>query len=204
MNVSARLISIKVLHTVIWIFFNVVIFYLLYAVITNQIDHWVWIGLGSFLAEGIVLLIFKNYCPLTLWARKYSSSTRDNFDIYIPNWLARYKQVDLYQSVGCGYFDTDLPAHSRLKDLLVKLQIINGFHPNAHVLLFQPFVQAFFVCITTDFNRFLAGGLAGNRGCRATHIHAGLLHGIYLVRESVFVRNLPINLKGSFGIIAYD
>lgn len=98
MNPNTKLIGIKVLHTVIWIFFNVVIFYLLYAVVTDQIDYWVWIGLGCFLAEGIVLLIFKNYCPLTVWARKYSNSTRDNFDIYIPNWLARHNKL-IYTSL---------------------------------------------------------------------------------------------------------
>lgn len=98
MKPNTKLIGIKVLHTVIWIFFNVVIFYLLYAVVTDQINYWVWIGLGCFLAEGIVLLIFKNYCPLTVWARKYSNSTRDNFDIYIPNWLARHNKL-IYTSL---------------------------------------------------------------------------------------------------------
>lgn len=92
MNNSTKLIGIKVLHTLIWIFFNVVIFYLLYAVLTNRIDQWVWIGLGCFLLEGVVLLIFKNFCPLTLWARQYSISTAHNFDIYIPNWLAQYNK----------------------------------------------------------------------------------------------------------------
>lgn len=98
MKPNTKLIGIKVLHTVIWIFFNVVIFYLLYAVVTDQINYWVWIGLGCFVAEGIVLLIFKNYCPLTVWARKYSNSTRDNFDIYIPNWLARHNKL-IYTSL---------------------------------------------------------------------------------------------------------
>lgn len=98
MNPNTKLIGIKVLHTVIWLFFNVVIFYLLYAVVTDQINYWVWIGLGCFVAEGIVLLIFKNYCPLTVWARKYSNSTRDNFDIYIPNWLARHNKL-IYTSL---------------------------------------------------------------------------------------------------------
>ncbi|MEZ4690564.1 MAG: hypothetical protein R3A12_10420 [Ignavibacteria bacterium] len=52
------------------------------------------IGLSLFLLEGIILIIFKNYCPLTLIARKYSDSDKDNFDIYIPEWLARYnKQI---------------------------------------------------------------------------------------------------------------
>jgi hypothetical protein len=98
MNPSGKLITIKILHTIIWLFFNGVIFYLLYAVITNRIDHWVWLGLGCFLVEGIVLLIFKNSCPLTVWARKFSSSPRDNFDIYIPNWLARHNKT-IYTSL---------------------------------------------------------------------------------------------------------
>jgi hypothetical protein len=34
------------------------------------------------------------FCPITLIARKYSDSTKANFDIYLPNWLAKYnKQI---------------------------------------------------------------------------------------------------------------
>jgi hypothetical protein len=98
MDGRTKLIGIKLLHTLIWVFFNMVIFYLLYAVITNRIDPWVWIGLGCFVVEGLVLLLFKNVCPLTLWARQYSTSTRDNFDIYIPNWLAKYNKP-IYSSL---------------------------------------------------------------------------------------------------------
>lgn len=72
--------------------------YLFYAVITNRIDLWVWIALSSFVVEGCVLLVFKNQCPLTVWARQYSDSTRDNFDIYLPNWLARYNKT-IYSSL---------------------------------------------------------------------------------------------------------
>jgi hypothetical protein len=32
-------------------------------------------------------------CPLTLVARQYSDSTKDNFDIYLPNWLAKYNKL---------------------------------------------------------------------------------------------------------------
>lgn len=42
---------------------------------------------------GLVLLSFKLSCPLTLVARKYSNSPKDNFDIFLPNWLARYNKV---------------------------------------------------------------------------------------------------------------
>lgn len=93
MNNKSKLIIVKSIHTFIWIFFNVVMFYMLYAVLTNKLDLWLWIGFGLFVLEGITLLLFKFYCPLTLIARKYSDSTKDNFDIYLPNWLAKYTKL---------------------------------------------------------------------------------------------------------------
>ncbi|MBP6730764.1 MAG: hypothetical protein KA149_01825 [Chitinophagales bacterium] len=92
--IPATLRFIKVIHSLIWLFFNVVILYLLYAVITNKIDVWVWVCIGLVVAEGGVLLVFANRCPLTLVARKYSGSVKSNFDIYLPEWLAKYnKQI---------------------------------------------------------------------------------------------------------------
>jgi hypothetical protein len=87
-----KLLFIKSIHTVVWLFFNVVIFYLLYAAIANRIDKWVWICIGLVLIEGLVLLAFKMFCPLTVLARKYSNSTKGNFDIFLPNWLAKYNK----------------------------------------------------------------------------------------------------------------
>jgi hypothetical protein len=84
-----KLTLIKLAHTIIWVFFNIVLFYLFYAAIAGYINTWVWIGLASFALEGIVLIIFKMTCPLTIMARKYSNSQKDNFDIFLPNWLAR-------------------------------------------------------------------------------------------------------------------
>jgi len=98
MRNETKLTIIKTIHTIIWIFFNVVIFYMLYAAITNKIDKWLWLGYGSFIIEGIVLLLFKLYCPLTIMARKYSDSSKDNFDIYLPNWLAKYTKL-IYTSI---------------------------------------------------------------------------------------------------------
>ncbi|SHF54296.1 hypothetical protein [Flavisolibacter ginsengisoli] len=98
MNDKQKLVTIKLIHTAIWVFFNVVIFYLLYAVLINRIDKWIWIGLSLIFLEGVILLIFKNICPVTLVARKYSSSDRDNFDIYLPEWLARYNK-QIYSSI---------------------------------------------------------------------------------------------------------
>ena len=89
MSSNNKLILIKTLHTSIWVFFNAVLFYMAYAVIVNKIDKDIWMGIGCIVLEWIVLLIFKWRCPLTLIARKYSDSTKDNFDIYLPNWLAK-------------------------------------------------------------------------------------------------------------------
>lgn len=92
------LLTIKIFHTIIWLFFNVVIFYLLYAVIVDKIDIWVWICIGLVVLEGLVLLAFKMFCPLTVMARKYSDSTKANFDIFLPNWLAKYNKL-IYTSI---------------------------------------------------------------------------------------------------------
>lgn len=98
MKNSYKLFMIKSVHTLIWLFFNVVIFYLLYAVIMNRIDKWVWIGIGLVVMEGIVLLVFKMFCPLTIIARNYSDSSNENFDIFLPNWLAKYNKL-IYTSI---------------------------------------------------------------------------------------------------------
>ncbi len=93
-----KLILVKILHTFIWLFFNVVIFYLLYAVIVDKIDIWVWICIGLIALEGLTLLAFNKLCPVTLIARRYSDSQKDNFDIYLPNWLARYNK-EIYSTI---------------------------------------------------------------------------------------------------------
>lgn len=99
-NNSKDLFWIKTLHTGIWLFFNMVIFYLLYAVITDKIDKWVWICLGLIVMEGLILLFFKTVCPVTLIARKYSDSQAHNFDIFLPEWLAKHNKTIYTTIVG--------------------------------------------------------------------------------------------------------
>ena len=93
MRTQSKLILVKIIHTLVWLFFNVVLFYMAYAVIINKIDKFIWIGIGLIILEGIVLMLFNKMCPLTVVARKYSDSTKDNFDIYLPNWLAKWNKV---------------------------------------------------------------------------------------------------------------
>jgi hypothetical protein len=63
------------------------------AVIIKKFDWWLWAGYSIIILEAITLLIFNCSCPLTLVAHKYSNSQKDNFDIYLPNWLAKYNKV---------------------------------------------------------------------------------------------------------------
>jgi len=93
MNSYKKLLTVKIVHTLIWLFFVSAIFYILYSGISNKITIYTWIAIGLIVAEGVVLVLFKMFCPLTLIARKYSNSEKDNFDIFLPNWLARHNKI---------------------------------------------------------------------------------------------------------------
>ena len=98
MTSNIKLILSKILHTIIWLFFNGVIFSMLYAAITSKLDIYLWAGYTIIFIEGLVLFMCKNVCPVTMLARKYSKSTRDNFDIYLPNWLAKFNK-EIYTGI---------------------------------------------------------------------------------------------------------
>jgi hypothetical protein len=93
MKDQTKLLYIKLVHTLIWVFFATLTFYILYAGVTGNINLYTWIAIGFIIAEGLVLLIFNKFCPLTLIARKYSDSQKDNFDIFLPEWLARHNKL---------------------------------------------------------------------------------------------------------------
>ena len=93
MNQANRLLAIKAVHTLVWLFFVVVIFFVLYSGIANRVDNYTWIAIALVVGEGLVLTIFGMFCPLTLLARKYSDSQKDNFDIFLPNWLAKHNKL---------------------------------------------------------------------------------------------------------------
>lgn len=93
MEPSTKLLVIKIIHTLIWLFFVGVIFYILYSGIFDAITVYTWLGIALIFAEGIVLLLFKMFCPLTVLARRYSDSAKSNFDIFLPNYLAKHNKL---------------------------------------------------------------------------------------------------------------
>ena len=92
---------IKFLHTVIWVFFAGCILALPPAALMGRLD-WA-VGLSALvLAECLVLALNRMRCPLTDLAAKYTGERGDNFDIYLPAWLARHNKAIFGTLFVCG------------------------------------------------------------------------------------------------------
>jgi len=80
--------AIKLLHTVIWAFFAGCIVALPVTGLMHRFD-WALILTVLILVECGVLALNRGRCPLTDWAGRFTDERRDNFDIFLPEWLAR-------------------------------------------------------------------------------------------------------------------
>ncbi len=45
------------------------------------------------LVECGVLALNRGRCPLTNWAGRFTDERGDNFDIFLPEWLARHNKA---------------------------------------------------------------------------------------------------------------
>lgn len=84
--------TIKLIHTLIWAIMAAAVFYIFYAGLTNTSGTLLTICIILLIIETLTLLFNKWTCPLTPLARKYTLDTKDNFDIYLPNWLAKHNK----------------------------------------------------------------------------------------------------------------
>ncbi len=88
-----RLVAIKAVHTVAWTFFVAAILSIPAAALRDRYD----VALGAALivmVEVVILALNRWHCPLTPIAARYTEDRRANFDIYLPEWLARLnKQI---------------------------------------------------------------------------------------------------------------
>lgn len=88
------LVFIKTLHTAIWVGFNVCFALAFACAYQGRFDAWFWVPFGLIVAECVVIVANRWTCPLTPWAARYTDDRADNFDIYLPLWVARYnKQI---------------------------------------------------------------------------------------------------------------
>jgi polyferredoxin len=87
-----RLRTIKLLHTLVWA---------LFAGCVALIPVFAWLRrfdvalvlIGLVLIEVLILGANGWRCPLTAIAARYTDDRRDNFDIYLPEWLARHNKT---------------------------------------------------------------------------------------------------------------
>ena len=82
------LVGIKLLHTAIWLFFAGCIVAIPVAG-ARRLFLWAAALSGLVLVECAVLAVNRGRCPLTDLAARYTEERKDNFDIYLPLWLAR-------------------------------------------------------------------------------------------------------------------
>jgi hypothetical protein len=86
-----RLRQIKLLHTAIWAIMAMSIVAVPWAAWFAQFR--LALGLTLLvLGECLVLAVNGGRCPLTDVAARYTDKREDNFDIYLPMWLARHNK----------------------------------------------------------------------------------------------------------------
>ena len=92
MAAARSLRRIRILHTVVWAFFaSSIIAIPILAATRRFTGAFLLIGIVAF--EVLVLLLNRWRCPLTDVAARYTDDRRDNFDICLPEWLARHNKI---------------------------------------------------------------------------------------------------------------
>jgi hypothetical protein len=87
-----RLAAVKLLHTAVWALLAGSILVLPVLALLRQF-RWAFIITALVICECGALAANRGRCPLTDLAARFTDDRADNFDIYLPNWLARYNKV---------------------------------------------------------------------------------------------------------------
>ena len=83
--------TIKVVHTAAWAFLVTCILAIPVLGWAEMYRQAIWLT-GIVLIEILILVLNGWQCPLTRVAARYTVDRRDNFDIYLPEWLARHNK----------------------------------------------------------------------------------------------------------------
>lgn len=83
--------AIKVVHTIVWLFFVLCI---LAIPLLTALSRFASAALFAAIVgvEVAILAVNRMRCPLTGVAAKYTHDRRANFDIYLPEFLARHNK----------------------------------------------------------------------------------------------------------------
>ena len=89
---SPALKAIKGAHTIVWAAFAGCILAIPVATWRSQDRVAGW--LTAIVAGEVAVLVLNRWrCPLTSVAARYTDDRRDNFDIYLPEWLAKHNTL---------------------------------------------------------------------------------------------------------------
>ena len=86
------LVAIKALHTLAWAFFVGCI--LAIPLASWRGEHGLAAVFAAIVLVDVAALLLNGWrCPLTSLAARYTDDRHDNFDIYLPLWLARHNKL---------------------------------------------------------------------------------------------------------------
>src|SRR5689334_17093999 len=88
---ATALVAVKLTHTVVWCFFVGCILGIPIAAVRMDFGTAVLL-IGLVTLECAVLGLNRGRCSLTELAGRFTEERADNFDIYLPLWLARYNK----------------------------------------------------------------------------------------------------------------
>lgn len=104
---------IKLLHTLVWVFFASCIIAIPYFSLHCELVY-AWSLIALVAVEVVILAANGMRCPMTAWASRYTESRVANFDIYLPLYLAKHNQRIFGLLYGAGLVMTiyqSLKAH---------------------------------------------------------------------------------------------
>ena len=85
---SGALTAVRMVHTIAWAFFAGCIVAI--PLVSWRGRHQAAAWLSVIVAVEVAILAINRWsCPLTAVAARYTEDRRENFDIYLPLWLAR-------------------------------------------------------------------------------------------------------------------
>jgi hypothetical protein len=89
---TAPLRAVKLFHTLVWAFFAGCILAIPVLAWRGRFGA-VLVAAALVVVEIVILAVYGWRCPLTGVAARYTDDRVDNFDIYLPAWLARHNKA---------------------------------------------------------------------------------------------------------------
>ena len=100
---ASTLAAIRLFHTAVWAVLAGCIIALPVVALMNRLD-WALVLTSVVIVECGVLAFNEGQCPVTLLAAQYTDDRADNFDIYLPSWLALRNKAIFGSLFICGEF----------------------------------------------------------------------------------------------------